>query len=153
MPPNGTYNPTITLESILLSIRLLLSCPNPEDPLQCDAAEMYKNNRELFEKTARNFLLKKNAADKAVNKFEDDVISSSSVEVVSDNKSISIKPESMDLDKPLNKENDVEVLPQKLRKISKKIEPAQQCEVEGVDSGSKRSKRAKTIKNYKISKQ
>ncbi|XP_053953943.1 ubiquitin-conjugating enzyme E2 T-like [Anastrepha ludens] len=48
MPPTGSYNPTITLESILLSIQLLLASPNPDDPLNGEAADLFKTNRELY---------------------------------------------------------------------------------------------------------
>ncbi|XP_013108322.1 ubiquitin-conjugating enzyme E2 D2B-like [Stomoxys calcitrans] len=58
MPPTGTYNPAITLESILLSIQLLLANPNPDDPLQGDAADLYKSNNNLFNKKARETVLK-----------------------------------------------------------------------------------------------
>ncbi|XP_075161411.1 ubiquitin-conjugating enzyme E2 N-like [Haematobia irritans] len=53
MPPTGTYNPAITLESILLSIQLLLANPNPDDPLNGDAADLYKTNIALFNEKAR----------------------------------------------------------------------------------------------------
>ncbi|XP_055911893.1 ubiquitin-conjugating enzyme E2 T-like [Eupeodes corollae] len=58
MPPSGTYNPAIRLESILLSIQLLLANPNPDDPLQGDAADMYKNNIEMFNQKAREHTLR-----------------------------------------------------------------------------------------------
>ena len=53
MPPAGSYNPAITLESILLSIQLLLSSPNPDDPLRDDVSDEYRYNRELFNKNAK----------------------------------------------------------------------------------------------------
>lgn len=53
MPSTGSYNPAIRLESILLSIQLLLANPNPDDPLQGDAADLYKNNLEMFNQKAR----------------------------------------------------------------------------------------------------
>ncbi|XP_055845378.1 ubiquitin-conjugating enzyme E2 T-like [Episyrphus balteatus] len=55
MPPVGTYNPAIRLESILLSIQLLLANPNPDDPLQGDAADLYKSNLEMFNQKARDY--------------------------------------------------------------------------------------------------
>lgn len=54
MPPGGSYNPAITLESILLSIQLLLASPNPDDPLRDDVSDEYRYNRELFNKNAKN---------------------------------------------------------------------------------------------------
>ncbi|KAI8120193.1 hypothetical protein FF38_09524 [Lucilia cuprina] len=56
MPPTGSYNPAITLESILLSIQLLLANPNPDDPLQGDAADLFKSNRDLYNQKAREFV-------------------------------------------------------------------------------------------------
>ncbi|XP_061399486.1 ubiquitin-conjugating enzyme E2 D2B-like [Musca vetustissima] len=56
MPPTGSYNPAITLESILLSIQLLLANPNPDDPLQGDAADLYKSNIDQFNAKARQFV-------------------------------------------------------------------------------------------------
>lgn len=52
MPSAGSYNPTHTLESLLLSIQLLLAVPNPQDPLRSDIAEVYKYNRDLYNQTA-----------------------------------------------------------------------------------------------------
>lgn len=53
MPPGGSYNPAITLESILLSIQLLLASPNPDDPLRDDVSDEYRYNRELFNQNAK----------------------------------------------------------------------------------------------------
>lgn len=58
MPPTGSYNPAITLESILLSIQLLLANPNPDDSLQGDAADLYKSSKELFCEKAREYVEK-----------------------------------------------------------------------------------------------
>ncbi|XP_065360730.1 uncharacterized protein LOC135954479 [Calliphora vicina] len=58
MPPTGSYNPAITLESILLSIQLLLANPNPDDPLQGDAADLFKSNKELFNQKAKELVRK-----------------------------------------------------------------------------------------------
>lgn len=55
MPPGGSYNPAITLESILLSIQLLLASPNPDDPLRDVVSDEYRYNRELFNKNAKKF--------------------------------------------------------------------------------------------------
>lgn len=55
MPPSGSYNPAITLESILLSIQLLLASPNADDPLRNDVSDEYKYNRELFNQNAKKY--------------------------------------------------------------------------------------------------
>lgn len=53
LPPGGSYNPAITLESILLSVQLLLASPNPDDPLRSDVSDEYKYNRDLFNEKAK----------------------------------------------------------------------------------------------------
>lgn len=60
MPPNGSYNPAITLESILLSIQLLLASPNPDDALRIDVSDEYKYNRELYNQNAKKYSGKPN---------------------------------------------------------------------------------------------
>lgn len=52
MPPVGSYNPAITLESILLSIQLLLGSPNADDPLRNDVSDEYRYNRARFNEQA-----------------------------------------------------------------------------------------------------
>ena len=38
MPPSGSWRPLHNIASVLTSIRLLLSSPNPDDPLMIDIA-------------------------------------------------------------------------------------------------------------------
>ncbi|XP_063972134.1 ubiquitin-conjugating enzyme E2 T-like isoform X1 [Diachasmimorpha longicaudata] len=52
---SGGWNPTITLESLLVAIQLLLENPNPDDPLMPDIADEYRLNKQVFEKKARRF--------------------------------------------------------------------------------------------------
>ena len=49
------WSPAFTISSVLLSIRLLLNDPNPDDPLSLDAANLYKNNKEEYLKIARDW--------------------------------------------------------------------------------------------------
>ncbi|KAL4705403.1 hypothetical protein ACJJTC_002426 [Scirpophaga incertulas] len=42
MPPKGAWLPTITLETLLVSLQTLLANPNPDDPLMMDVAYEYK---------------------------------------------------------------------------------------------------------------
>ncbi|XP_033236654.1 ubiquitin-conjugating enzyme E2 D2B-like [Drosophila pseudoobscura] len=49
----STWSPALTVEKILLSIRSLLSDPNPDSPLNCDAAELYKTDRKEHDRMAR----------------------------------------------------------------------------------------------------
>ncbi|XP_011196023.2 ubiquitin-conjugating enzyme E2 T-like [Zeugodacus cucurbitae] len=63
MPPAGSYNPAITLESMLLSIQLLLASPNPDDPLNSEAADLYKTNLEEFNSKTRELVRKECSND------------------------------------------------------------------------------------------
>ena len=47
------WSPALTLGKVLLSISSLLTDPNPDDPLNVDAANLYKENREEFDKRVR----------------------------------------------------------------------------------------------------
>ncbi|CAH0717583.1 unnamed protein product, partial [Brenthis ino] len=42
MPPKGSWLPTITIETLLISVQALLAAPNPDDPLMMDLAFEYK---------------------------------------------------------------------------------------------------------------
>jgi ubiquitin-conjugating enzyme E2 D/E len=46
----GSWSPALTIQKVLLSITSLLSDPNPNDPLDTDAANLYKNNKDLYNK-------------------------------------------------------------------------------------------------------
>jgi len=49
------WSPALTISKILLSICSLLSDPNPNDPLVPEIAELYKNNKEVYIQTAKNW--------------------------------------------------------------------------------------------------
>jgi ubiquitin-conjugating enzyme E2 D/E len=51
------WSPALTIEKILLSICSLLSDPNPNDPLVPDIANQFKNNQEMYVKTAKEWTL------------------------------------------------------------------------------------------------
>lgn len=51
------WSPALTISRVLLSICSLLTDPNPDDPLDANVAELYKNNREKFDQTARQWTL------------------------------------------------------------------------------------------------
>lgn len=42
------WSPALSITQVLLSISSLLSDPNPNDPLNPDAAHLYKNNRKQY---------------------------------------------------------------------------------------------------------
>ena len=47
------WSPALTVSKVLLSICSLLDEPNPDDPLVPEIADQYKDNRVLYDKTAR----------------------------------------------------------------------------------------------------
>jgi len=52
------WSPALTVSKVLLSISSLLTDPNPEDPLVLDIAKIYKDNREKYNNTAKEWTLK-----------------------------------------------------------------------------------------------
>ncbi|XP_068625075.1 ubiquitin-conjugating enzyme E2 T-like [Battus philenor] len=55
MPPKGAWLPTITLETLLVSLQTLLANPNPHDPLMMDIASEYKFDIERFKQNAKEY--------------------------------------------------------------------------------------------------
>tara|TARA_B100000902_G_scaffold5595_1_gene7311 strand:+ start:8933 stop:9376 length:444 start_codon:yes stop_codon:yes gene_type:complete len=55
---NKNWSPALTASKLLLSISSLLTDPNPDDPLDVRAANLYKDDIETFKKTARAYTLK-----------------------------------------------------------------------------------------------
>jgi len=47
------WSPALTIRTALLSIQALLSSPEPTDPQDAEVADMYKNDRNLFNQTAK----------------------------------------------------------------------------------------------------
>ncbi|KAG7984301.1 hypothetical protein I3843_04G153100 [Carya illinoinensis] len=54
LPPKGAWQPSLNISTVLTSIGLLLSEPNPDDGLMCDASREYKYNRQAFDQKARS---------------------------------------------------------------------------------------------------
>ena len=52
MQPHGSWSPSINLNTLLLTIRVLMGCPNPDDGLVPDITEEYKRDRELWKRKA-----------------------------------------------------------------------------------------------------
>jgi len=67
MPPAGDWRPSINLYSILTTIQLLLTEPNPRDPLMYDIAHQYQFDKLKYEETAKA-LTKKHAVHGIENK-------------------------------------------------------------------------------------
>lgn len=51
------WSPALTISKVLLSICSLLVDPNPNDPLVAEIANVYKTNRQLYNKTALEWTL------------------------------------------------------------------------------------------------
>ncbi|RAL37205.1 hypothetical protein DM860_004127 [Cuscuta australis] len=54
LPPKGAWQPSLNISSVLTSIGLLLSEPNPDDGLMHDASKEYKYNMQAFYQKARS---------------------------------------------------------------------------------------------------
>jgi ubiquitin-conjugating enzyme E2 T len=52
LPPKGTWAPSLSLSSLLQSIQLLLSEPNPKDGLEREPTQQYLDSPSLFSSTA-----------------------------------------------------------------------------------------------------
>ncbi|CAH8334408.1 unnamed protein product [Eruca vesicaria subsp. sativa] len=53
LPPKGAWQPSLNISTVLTSIGLLLSEPNPDDGLMCEVSREYKYNRQTFDHKAR----------------------------------------------------------------------------------------------------
>ena len=52
------WSPALTLDKLLLSICLLLACPNPDDPLDPTAASLLKTNPEEYNQKVKEMVIK-----------------------------------------------------------------------------------------------
>jgi len=52
------WSPALQMRTVLLSIQALLSAPNPDDPLDNDVADMWKNNEKKAIDTAKQWTKK-----------------------------------------------------------------------------------------------
>ncbi|KAM9828452.1 ubiquitin-conjugating enzyme E2 T isoform X1 [Syngnathus typhle] len=55
LPPKGAWRPSLNLSTLLTSIQLLMSEPNPDDPLMADIASEFRHNKQLFMQKARKW--------------------------------------------------------------------------------------------------
>lgn len=53
LPPKGAWQPSLNIATVLTSIGLLLSEPNPDDGLMAEISREYKYNRQVFDTTAQ----------------------------------------------------------------------------------------------------
>ncbi len=52
------WSPALTIQKVLLSLRSLLSDPNPDDPLNIECARLYKTNRAKHDRIAKEWTVK-----------------------------------------------------------------------------------------------
>uniref|UniRef100_A0A8C8SBK2 Ubiquitin-conjugating enzyme E2 T n=1 Tax=Pelusios castaneus TaxID=367368 RepID=A0A8C8SBK2_9SAUR len=55
LPPKGAWRPSLNISTLLTSIQLLMSEPNPDDPLMADISSEYKYNKEVFLRNAKQW--------------------------------------------------------------------------------------------------
>ncbi|XP_017239142.1 uncharacterized protein LOC108211934 [Daucus carota subsp. sativus] len=65
LPPKGAWQPSLNISTVLTSILLLLTEPNPDDGLMCEASKEYKYNRQAFDQKARS-MTEKYARDESI---------------------------------------------------------------------------------------
>lgn len=53
MPPQGSWKPSVNISTILTSLQILMTDPNPSDPLMVPIAQQLQKDRRAFEKAAR----------------------------------------------------------------------------------------------------
>ncbi|KAJ7973875.1 Ubiquitin-conjugating enzyme, E2 [Quillaja saponaria] len=54
LPPKGAWQPSLNISTVLTSIGLLLSEPNPDDGLMCEASREFKYNKRAFDQKAQS---------------------------------------------------------------------------------------------------
>lgn len=55
LPPKGAWRPSLNVATVLTSIQLLMSEPNPDDPLMADISSEFKYNKPVFLRNARQW--------------------------------------------------------------------------------------------------
>ena len=58
MPPKGSWKPSLNISTLLKSIQILMSNPNPEDPLMEDIAREFSDDKRSFLEKAKMWTAK-----------------------------------------------------------------------------------------------
>ena len=58
MPPKGAWKPSLSISTVLSSIQLLMSHPNPDDGLMVDITHQYIHKRPEFTRAATEYTRK-----------------------------------------------------------------------------------------------
>ncbi|GAM28708.1 hypothetical protein SAMD00019534_118840 [Acytostelium subglobosum LB1] len=72
MPPKGGWAPALNLSTVLSSIRLLMSEPNPLDPLVREITDVFLNNHQQYILTATQWTEKHATPDQAKRSLPND---------------------------------------------------------------------------------
>ena len=75
-PPQGQWKPSQNISTILTSIQLLLSEPNPDDGLMADISQEYKQNKPAFLKKAKEWVDLYAKADQTNSKLDQETLKS-----------------------------------------------------------------------------
>ena len=67
LPPKGAWKPSLNIPTVLQSLQLLMSEPNPDDGLMVDITHQYIHDHARFERTAREHTRKHATGDEAAN--------------------------------------------------------------------------------------
>ena len=57
------WSPALSLHKVLLSIQSLLTDPNPDSPLNGDAAQLYRTDRKEYKKKCQRYILENDIKD------------------------------------------------------------------------------------------
>ncbi|CAN9516063.1 unnamed protein product [Ophioblennius macclurei] len=71
LPPKGAWKPSLNISTVLTSIQLLMSEPNPDDPLMADISSEFKYNKHVFLEKARKWT-QEHAVQKNIGVVESD---------------------------------------------------------------------------------
>lgn len=55
---DGAWSPALSISKVLLSLCSLLTDPNPDDPLVCEAASLYKKDRFKYDEKVKEWTQK-----------------------------------------------------------------------------------------------
>lgn len=55
---------SLSIISVMVSIHALLASPNPDDPFNSELAQLYRSDKNTYEKQVRNFCLENNTSMK-----------------------------------------------------------------------------------------
>lgn len=78
-PPQGSWKPSQNISTILTSLQLLLSEPNPDDGLMAEISQEYKHNRPGFLRKAREWVDKYANSDPTDTQMDRDGTSTDSI--------------------------------------------------------------------------